>query len=104
VPRVKYPMEYRLKNSFSMGCASRKVIFPGIRLTERLRLLFLLLGPAFLEISPTTDPIISRILPSDIILAFALFLFDLHFRLPLFPALFGELRLQLLSPPKLIID
>jgi hypothetical protein len=63
VPRVKYPMEYRLKNSFSMGCASRKVIFPGIRLTERLRLLFLLLGPAFLEIPPTTDPIISRILP-----------------------------------------
>jgi hypothetical protein len=29
VPRVKYAMDYRPKNSFSMSYASRKVIFPG---------------------------------------------------------------------------
>jgi len=29
VPRVKYTMNYRPKNSFSMSYASRKVIFPG---------------------------------------------------------------------------
>jgi hypothetical protein len=29
VPRVKYAMNYRPKNSFSMSYASRKVIFPG---------------------------------------------------------------------------
>jgi hypothetical protein len=29
VPRVKYAMDYRPKNSFSMSHASRKVIFPG---------------------------------------------------------------------------
>jgi hypothetical protein len=27
--RVKYAMDYRSKNSFSMSCASRMVIFPG---------------------------------------------------------------------------
>jgi hypothetical protein len=31
VPRVKYAMNYRPKNSFSMSYASRKVIFPGVR-------------------------------------------------------------------------
>jgi len=30
VPRVKYAMNYRPKNSFSMSYASRKVIFPGV--------------------------------------------------------------------------
>jgi len=29
VLRVKYAMNYRPKNSFSMSYASRKVIFPG---------------------------------------------------------------------------
>jgi hypothetical protein len=29
VPRVKYTMDYRPKNSFCMSYASRKVIFPG---------------------------------------------------------------------------
>jgi len=29
VPGVKYAMDYRPKNSFSMSYASRKVIFPG---------------------------------------------------------------------------
>jgi len=29
VPRVKYAMDYRPKNSFSMSYASRKVVFPG---------------------------------------------------------------------------
>jgi hypothetical protein len=29
VPRVKYAMDYRPKNSFSTRYASRKVIFPG---------------------------------------------------------------------------
>jgi hypothetical protein len=29
VPRVKYAMDYRPRNSFSMSCASRMVIFPG---------------------------------------------------------------------------
>jgi len=29
VPRVKYAMNYRPKNSFSMSYASRKDIFPG---------------------------------------------------------------------------
>jgi len=29
MPRVKYAMDYRPKNSFSMSYASRKVIFPG---------------------------------------------------------------------------
>jgi len=30
VPRVKYAMNYRPKNSFSMSYPSRKVIFPGV--------------------------------------------------------------------------
>jgi len=30
VPRVKYAMNYRPKNSFSMSYTSRKVIFPGV--------------------------------------------------------------------------
>ena len=29
MPRVKYAMDYRPRNSFSMSCASRMVIFPG---------------------------------------------------------------------------
>jgi len=29
VPRDKYPMEYRPKNTISMSCASHMVIFPG---------------------------------------------------------------------------
>jgi hypothetical protein len=29
VPRVKYAMDYRPTDSFSMSYASRKVIFPG---------------------------------------------------------------------------
>jgi len=29
VPRVKYAMDHRPRNSFSMSYASRKVIFPG---------------------------------------------------------------------------
>jgi len=32
VPRVKYAMDYRPTDSFSMSYASRKVIFPGVRL------------------------------------------------------------------------
>jgi len=32
VPRVKYAMNYRPKNSFSMSYASRLVIFPGVAL------------------------------------------------------------------------
>jgi hypothetical protein len=32
VPRVKYAMDSRPRNSFSMSCASRMVIFPGVSL------------------------------------------------------------------------
>jgi hypothetical protein len=30
VPHVKYAMDYRPRNSFSMSCASRMAIFPGV--------------------------------------------------------------------------
>jgi len=32
VPHVKFAMNYRHKNSFSMSYVSRKVIFPGVLL------------------------------------------------------------------------
>ena len=35
MPRVKYAMDHRPKNSFSMSYASRKVIFPGVLLVQR---------------------------------------------------------------------
>ena len=34
MPRVKYAMNYRPKNSFSMSYASRKVIFPGVAIPQ----------------------------------------------------------------------
>jgi hypothetical protein len=40
VPRVKYAMDYRPKNRFSMSYASRKVVFPGV-LTNASELLVL---------------------------------------------------------------
>jgi len=33
VPHVKYAMNYRPRNSFSMSYASRKVIFPGVAMS-----------------------------------------------------------------------
>ena len=39
--RVKYAMNYRPKNSFSMSYASRKVIFPGVGISYHISLLLI---------------------------------------------------------------
>jgi hypothetical protein len=49
VPRVKYTMNYRPINSFSMSYVSRKVIFPGARKLNTAHLVFSDLGGWFVN-------------------------------------------------------
>jgi hypothetical protein len=44
VPHVNYAVDYRPKNSFSMSYASRKVIFPSVRLLPIIAVLASFVG------------------------------------------------------------